>query len=75
MYEGVPVEELLLTKKGVELLSKSKKMYISNGKTIEVKKIQMIKVDEMIVFYNAMWSIIAHSCIWGLVGGRYPEFY
>ena len=38
-------------------------MYFFNEKKNEVKNIQIIKVDQMIVFYNAMWSIIAHSCI------------
>ena len=38
-------------------------MYFFNGKTIEVENIQIIKVDQMIVFYNAMWSITAHSRI------------
>ena len=38
-------------------------MYFFNKKKIEFKNIQVIKVDQMIVFYNAMWSIIAHSCI------------
>ena len=32
-------------------------------KKIEIKNIQIIKVDQMIVFYNAMWSIIARSRI------------
>ena len=31
-------------------------MYFFNGKTIEVENIQIIKVDQMIVFYNAMWQ-------------------
>ena len=43
-------------------------MYIFNGKKIEVKNIQITKIDQMIVFYNDMWSIIAHSCIWGHLG-------
>ena len=38
-------------------------MYFSTEKKIEVKNIHIIKVDQMIVFYNAMWSIIAHSRI------------
>ena len=48
---------------------------LSNGKKIEAENIQIIKVDQMIVFYNAMWSIITHSCIWGLIGGWFPHLY
>ena len=29
-------------------------MYFFNGNIIEIKKIQIIKVDQMIMFYNAM---------------------
>ena len=38
-------------------------MYFFNRKKFEVKNIQITKVDKMIVFYNAMWSIVAHSRI------------
>ena len=41
-------------------------MYFFNRNEIEVKNIQIIEVDQMIVFYNAInaiWSIIAHSRI------------
>ena len=38
-------------------------MYFFNSEKIEVKNIQIIKVDQMIVFYNAMWSIIVHPRI------------
>ena len=38
-------------------------MYFFNKKKIEFKNIQIIEVDQMIVFYNTMWSIIAHSRI------------
>ena len=59
---------LLKIKKGRNYLVKSKvrKCNFSTNKKFEVKNIQITKVtkvDQMIVFYNGMWSIIAHSCI------------
>ena len=50
-------------------------MYFFNGKTIETKKIQITEIDQMIMFYNTMWLIIPHSCIWGLFGGQFLQFY
>ena len=61
--------------KNTKLLSKGKKMYFFNGKTIETMKIQITKIDQMIMFYNTMWLTIPHSCIWGLFGGWFPHLY
>ena len=47
---------LLLFGRGFIYLVKKDEVTVEK---IEVKNIQITKVDHMIVFYNAMWSIIA----------------
>ena len=74
-YPSATIEKGLFTYfKKTKLLTKVRK-YIFQRKKNEVKNIQIIKVDQMIVFYNAMWSTNAHSCILGLFGGWFPHLY
>ena len=44
-------------------------MYLFNGIKIEIKKVQLTKVDRIMMFYKAMCLIFARSYIWGLFGG------
>ena len=52
----------LLSEKRRNYLVKQENVFFQR-KTIEVENIQIIKVDQMIVFHDAMWSITAHSRI------------
>ena len=73
--EAVMVEGLFTYLKKTKLLSKLRKCIFSTKKKIEIKKFQITKVDQIIMFYNAMWSIIAYSSIWEPFGGWFHHFY